>query len=71
LRPRDVHELIPVVVADDQGVDVMRTRKISADNSWPRFQAMFDPSAAAFPPFVDAVPPLSDAALKPMLAGSG
>src|SRR5580704_1111089 len=67
-----VSELVPVVVADDQGINTMRARKISADDKFlTEIHAMLDPRATSLPWLVDAVPPFSNDALKLLLARGG
>jgi len=71
-RPRRVHQLIPVVIPDDQRVDAVWAGEIPSDHELlPTIHAMLDPRAGAFPGFVGAVPPLPDDALKPLLAYGG
>src|ERR1700683_675889 len=70
--PRYVHQLIPFVVADDQRINAVRPREISADYELPaEINAMFYPDAAASARLVDAVSSLADDAFEMLFADGG
>src|ERR1700720_1120229 len=70
--PRYVHQLIPVVIPNDQGVDSVGSREVSSDDKLlAEIHAMLDPRAASVPGFVDAVPALPDDAFQVLLAHRG
>src|SRR5215472_11866238 len=67
-----IHQLVSVIVADDQRVNAVRSWKIPADDKLlPAIHAIFDPGAASLARLVVAVLLLADDSFQPLLADRG
>jgi hypothetical protein len=71
-RSCHVHLLVPVVVADDQGVKAVRSGEIGTDDQFlSAIHAIFDPGAAPLGRLVVAVLLFADNSFEPLLAHRG
>src|SRR6185369_5411415 len=67
----DVDQVLPSVVANNDGVDPMRPRGVSADHKLlAEVETVFDPRPASFAGFVAAVAQLSHNAFELLVSGS-
>src|SRR5262249_22544596 len=71
-RSCHIHQLVSVIVADDQRIKAMRSGEIPADDKLlSAIHAILDPGAASFSRLVVAVLLLADDSFQPLLADRG
>src|SRR5438445_1085966 len=65
---RHIHQLVSLIVADDERVKTVRSRKVAADDELlPSIHAILDPSTASLSRLVQAVLSFPDDSFNPLL----